>query len=271
VRVKTVSPRDDPEAGASDIPGSQAGAWEPVKGQQAVPEPAQQRPGRRRMPPPRPFAKAMLAGPGPAEAKEQAARTPHSPPPPGCGSPRPLRNHHVEPAARNGTIMSSSLNAGLSRSARSAEGEGGVLAACPPHPSPSSKGIPSAERGGRPGRRVPASAAARRGGLTGLESPGTSPCHCGSAARAGESGSPVAPRAEKARGKGIEATCRRLRCQSSTSISVRPGRLRSDDNCGPKQVRNHAAAPGTGTLSSPARRVAGTYQEGDPTRMWSAG
>jgi len=50
---------------------------------------------------------------------------------------------------------------------------------------------------------VPASAAARSGGLTALRPPGTSPCHCGSAARPGESSGLVAPWAEKARGKGI--------------------------------------------------------------------
>jgi len=47
---------------------------------------------------------------------------------------------------------------------------------------------------------------------------------------------------------------RRLRCQNPTSVCVRLGRCPSDDNCGPKQVRNHAAGPGTlpcGPLAPP--------------------
>jgi len=102
-----------------------------TKGEQAAPEPAQRRPGRRRVPPARPSAKAMPAGRGPPQAEEQAARTPPSPPPSGYGSLRELRNQHVGPAARSGTIVFRSLPVWLSRSARSAEGEGGVLAACP--------------------------------------------------------------------------------------------------------------------------------------------
>jgi len=150
-----------------------------TKGEQAVPEPAQRRPGRRRVAPARPSAKGIQAGPGPAQAEEQAARTPPSPPPSGCGLLRQLRNQHVGPA-------SSPL--------------------AQPHPLSQSAGIPSAERSGRPGRRVPASAAARSGGLTGFRTRGTSPCHCGSGARAGESGGPLAPWAEKAGGHGSGAT-----------------------------------------------------------------
>jgi len=50
-----------------------------TKGEQAVPEPAQRRSGRRRVPPSRPSAKAVEAGPGLAQAEEPAARTPPSP------------------------------------------------------------------------------------------------------------------------------------------------------------------------------------------------
>ena len=47
-----------------------------TRGEQAVPVPAQQRPGRRRVLPSRPSPKAKLAGSRPAHAEEQAARTP---------------------------------------------------------------------------------------------------------------------------------------------------------------------------------------------------
>jgi len=47
-----------------------------AKGKQAVPEPAQRRPGRRRVPPSRPSAKAMQAGCRSPQAEEQAAKTP---------------------------------------------------------------------------------------------------------------------------------------------------------------------------------------------------
>jgi len=177
-----------------------------TKGDQAVPEPAQRRPGRRRVPPSRPSAKAMLAGRGPAQAEEQAARTPPSPPPSGCGSPRQLRDQHVGPAARSDTTMFCSSLVWLSRSARSAEGEGGVLAACQPHPLFQSEGIPFAERGGRPERRVPASAAARSGDLTGFRIRGTSRCHCRSAVRAGDraAGSPHGRRRHGAKGWRVQ-------------------------------------------------------------------
>jgi len=138
------------------------------------------------------------------------------------------RNHHVGPAARNGTIVSCSSHVLLSRSARSAEGEGGVPAACLPHPLCQSEGMSSVERGERPGRRVPASAAARSGGLTGLRGPGTSPCHCRSQARAGESGGPLASWAERARGKETEAGSQvdgGERAGGSTVATVRGGRF----------------------------------------------
>ena len=57
---------------------------------------------------------------------------------------------------------------------QAAEDEGSEL----PREHAPDRDIPSTERGGRPGRRVPASAAARSGGLTGLPRPETSPCHC---------------------------------------------------------------------------------------------
>ena len=60
--------------------------------------------------------------------------------------------------------------------------------------------------------------------------------------------------------RGSRPQVRGLRCQSSTSISLRPGKLRSNDNCGPKQVRNHAACPGTGTLSSPGRGARSSFR-----------
>jgi len=65
-------------------PAADATAWLPhvgsspamTRGEQAVPEPAQRRPGRRRVPPSRPSAKAVQAGWRPAQAEEPAARTP---------------------------------------------------------------------------------------------------------------------------------------------------------------------------------------------------
>jgi len=65
---------------------------------------------------------------------------------------------------------------------------------------------------------VPASAAARSGGLTALRSPWTSPCHCRLGMRAGGSGGPFAPWAEQAGGHGSAATwpvdgCVRGGCQ----------------------------------------------------------